>query len=489
MIKLEIADHEDLRYSVDPHLVQPTLEDLLIERNSERSCSASPEDVQPLPIVDGSVQMEHCINLDLYLAPIRDTMESFYTDELDTPDTFVSAARNDPNKIINTTTHQKQSDGNPFNFSTTAAQPIVIPTAKSATSIIESKSTTKSIQNTMINFTFDTENSKNQMPESYESMADPWSNAADGSADCGSLLSPNHFDSADINMEEYDFLLDCQDAIDADVDDANNASNSMDYNNATHAAPIEAAHTINEHHNYALNTLKLNIDHLANLQPQMDVLQTPDIISTILQFENPSNLNNIHVKFVSAEEIKEELEELALSPTHSDNSPQPQTPDTYAQDDESSMQSSIASTSTAAVTVRSNRGRRRKQVSDDEEYIPPEKTARKTTKRRVNLPIKVEDSDEEYTPAKIPKRGRPAKPVSARSSESSECSRYREMRDKNNEASRRSRRKRRLQEQTIEEDCEVLNEKNLRLKAQVSELENSVAVYRNNLMKLLLNKA
>jgi len=88
-------------------------------------------------------------------------------------------------------------------------------------------------------------------------------------------------------------------------------------------------------------------------------------------------------------------------------------------------------------------------------------------------------------------RGRPprrADSVSSDGSKDQDVSRYRELRDKNNEASRKSRLKRKIKDQEYEKEADELHMKNIRLKAQVEELEKMVSTFRDNLFKILVAK-
>lgn len=103
-----------------------------------------------------------------------------------------------------------------------------------------------------------------------------------------------------------------------------------------------------------------------------------------------------------------------------------------------------------------------------------------------------DDDDDDDEEVKIPKsrRGRPPKrnmSISSDSSKDCDAVRYRELRDKNNEASRRSRLKRKMKEMTLEKEVVQLEEKNVKLKTQVEELEKTVNNFRNNLFKIIMS--
>lgn len=129
---------------------------------------------------------------------------------------------------------------------------------------------------------------------------------------------------------------------------------------------------------------------------------------------------------------------------------------------------------------------------DDEDYVPP--SERISAKKRV---LAEDDSDSDFdddaeVERKIKKsRGRPPKrtgSVSSDCSKDSDASKYRELRDKNNEASRRSRLKRKIKEQELENEADELFSNNIKLKAQVEELEKLVTKFREDLFKIMIRK-
>lgn len=133
--------------------------------------------------------------------------------------------------------------------------------------------------------------------------------------------------------------------------------------------------------------------------------------------------------------------------------------------------------------------RKRKHSENDHEYVPP-------TKKTSSEPDSSDSQDSYYYPKKIARkvlkpRGRPprrADSVSSDGSKDQDVSRYRELRDKNNEASRKSRLKRKIKDQEYEKEADELHMKNIRLKAQVEELEKMVSTFRDNLFKILVAK-
>lgn len=137
--------------------------------------------------------------------------------------------------------------------------------------------------------------------------------------------------------------------------------------------------------------------------------------------------------------------------------------------------------------------KRRLPDDDDEDYVPPsERIAAK--KRLPSEGYSDSDSDDEVEferKVKNKTRGRPPKrtgSVSSDCSKDSDASKYRELRDKNNEASRRSRLKRKLKEQELESEADELHSKNIKLKAQVEELEKLVTKFREDLFKIMIRK-
>lgn len=133
------------------------------------------------------------------------------------------------------------------------------------------------------------------------------------------------------------------------------------------------------------------------------------------------------------------------------------------------------------------RVRKRKNYDDDDEdYEPPSKQP--SSRRKISHYSDSDtDSEEESRPRGRP-RGRPPKRAESVSSDN-DASKYRELRDKNNEASRRSRLKRKYKELELEKEAEELNSKNIKLKAQVEELEKMVTNFRDNLFKIMIKKS
>ncbi|XP_056639613.1 uncharacterized protein LOC130447029 isoform X2 [Diorhabda sublineata] len=140
------------------------------------------------------------------------------------------------------------------------------------------------------------------------------------------------------------------------------------------------------------------------------------------------------------------------------------------------------------------RPKKRRQLSDDDEdYVPPiKKTSKNVVRRRkTSYCTEVDSDEEEEEKPKRKARGRPpkrAESVSSESSKDTDISKYRELRDKNNEASRKSRLKRKMKETELETEANELHNRNIKLKAQVEELEKMVTNFRDNLFKIMINK-
>lgn len=137
--------------------------------------------------------------------------------------------------------------------------------------------------------------------------------------------------------------------------------------------------------------------------------------------------------------------------------------------------------------------KKRSQDDDDEDYIPPSEKI--TFKKRLAVRnISECESEDEIEIDRIRRtktRGRPPKrteSVSSDCSKDGDVSKYRELRDKNNEASRKSRLKRKIKEQEIESEADDLYSKNIKLKAQVEELEKLVTKFREDLFKIMIRK-
>merc|ERR1719336_467850 len=68
-----------------------------------------------------------------------------------------------------------------------------------------------------------------------------------------------------------------------------------------------------------------------------------------------------------------------------------------------------------------------------------------------------------------------------------EDEKYRKMRNQNNEASRKCRQKRKLKQQEMEEECEVLQQRNEFLKLRVQEMEREVKTWKRKLLTDIKN--
>ncbi|XP_050312271.1 kinesin-related protein 12 [Anthonomus grandis grandis] len=209
--------------------------------------------------------------------------------------------------------------------------------------------------------------------------------------------------------------------------------------------------------------------HLATFQPPCKagttdalVLNTPDVIEGVVSMGTEFNIldlvNNEDITVVSAD--SEFLTSLASA--HTSN---PSTPPSK----EASRKRAGSPSSSSSLHSEEEEG-------EDEEWMPP------TTPT-------IKYSELDHLPPVKKRRGRPPKrPDSVTSGESGDVSKYRELRDKNNEASRKSRLKRKIKEKEYEREADELQMRNVRLKAQVEELEKMVSTFRNNLFKILVRK-
>lgn len=127
----------------------------------------------------------------------------------------------------------------------------------------------------------------------------------------------------------------------------------------------------------------------------------------------------------------------------------------------------------------------RRYEDEDEDYVPPSK---KRSSKKSSICSDSESEDDVSSVCSTTKRGRPSRRTSSVSSDHSDASKYRDLRDKNNEASRKSRLKRKVKEKCLEKEADELEEKNIKLKAQVEQLEKMVNNFRNNLFKIMLKK-
>ncbi|KAL1490762.1 hypothetical protein ABEB36_013407 [Hypothenemus hampei] len=206
-------------------------------------------------------------------------------------------------------------------------------------------------------------------------------------------------------------------------------------------------------------------------------LNTPDVIEGVVEMGNDFNIldlvNHEDITVLSADD---ELLSVLTSPTVS-----------------STEQPSLASDLTTKKSTRKCK-RSYDDDDDDEDYVPPlPKRQPLSTIRSGDLDVESSNSSEDsyyfsnHQRKKVnSKRGRPPKRTDSVSSDG--VTKYRELRDKNNEASRKSRLKRKIKEQEYEKEADELQMKNIRLKAQVEELEKMVTSFRNNLFKIIATK-
>ena len=216
--------------------------------------------------------------------------------------------------------------------------------------------------------------------------------------------------------------------------------------------------------NYSYNSNSRLTVELNNNYSNPDSLDTPDVIETIDAIQNEKAFNILN--FITEEDI---------NTTQSVCAP---------------FFSTVSAASCSIPNTKQTRKRKlkRSDYEDDEDYEPPQSLIKQTTGSiRKQSKSVISDLESEFKPAR---RGRPPKQYSSNVSESSgECNgKYREMRDKNNEASRKSRLKRKLKEVAQEGEAQDLEDRNIKLKAQVAELERTVTNFRTNLMQILLKK-
>lgn len=139
------------------------------------------------------------------------------------------------------------------------------------------------------------------------------------------------------------------------------------------------------------------------------------------------------------------------------------------------------------VTKRPTR-KRKTDDDDDEDYVPPKRFLPATHHKKSSVVLFGDDESLEKSVQKRGRRSVRSTSMSSDGSKDSDVSKYRELRDKNNEASKKSRLKRKMKEYMMEKEADELNEKNIKLKARVAELERMVNSFRNNLFKTLINK-
>ncbi|KAF5294673.1 hypothetical protein FQA39_LY02805 [Lamprigera yunnana] len=217
--------------------------------------------------------------------------------------------------------------------------------------------------------------------------------------------------------------------------------------------------------------LNLNLQLDCKLKDNTISLNTPDVIDAIdaIQIEKGFNILN----FITEEELIKEETNVSL-------------------EDSSTLSNSeeLSTSGASSTSTESTRKRKYKSDEDDEDYEPPlsfmKQFSSNSGKRKKHSFSEHNCSNE----IKSTKRGRPPKNVLATTSKygNDNDDKYREMRDKNNEASRKSRLKRKMKECAQEEQVQELEDRNIKLKAQVAELERTVTNFRTNLMQILLKK-
>lgn len=220
-----------------------------------------------------------------------------------------------------------------------------------------------------------------------------------------------------------------------------------------------------------------------------------------------------------------------FSPSTQELTPCPSTsPPTVINDTTDTFLTTLTEPSPSTIVVKKRgRPRKRRRTSedfddedDDETYIPPvsysgkkQRESRAVATKRIIYHDDISEDDEDVEDCKPPRklaaqsrlaapsydeeivrvcrRGRPPKHARSISSDDyslldPEEARYREMRDRNNEASRKSRYKRKQKEVKLTDELEDLELENVKLKAQVEELQKTVERYRDNMMQVMLSK-
>ncbi|CAH1175878.1 unnamed protein product [Phaedon cochleariae] len=221
---------------------------------------------------------------------------------------------------------------------------------------------------------------------------------------------------------------------------------------------------------------KLSLD-MGLKAPMKEPISTPNIIEEVVDLEDAnfnilSLINEDNISVVTSDDI------FRTSPAFL---PSAKTPSAKF----------LSKCSAREIPAKQPRKRRKQVDDDDEEYTPP--TKKFSTHHRRSVKVLQEDSDSDSNSESVfsnsRPRGRPPKRTNSVTSEGSregEGSKYRELRDKNNEASRKSRQKRKIKELELEKEADELRSRNIKLKAQVEELQKMVDNFRDNLFKIML---
>ncbi|XP_060523521.1 uncharacterized protein LOC132700316 isoform X2 [Cylas formicarius] len=218
----------------------------------------------------------------------------------------------------------------------------------------------------------------------------------------------------------------------------------------------------------AKRQLKLNFGVFGGAPAKPAVsLNTPDIIEEVVDLagDNFNILDLVDNEDLQALGVEDDL----LSSLSSPRDHPPSTP----------------STPSYASSTKRPRKRRYSFEDDDEDedYKPPTSKRRPSTVRLRDIDVEATSSDDDYDEGAA-KRRTPKR----RGSAGGRVDHYRELRDKNNEASRKSRLKRKIRELEFEKEADELHVRNIKLKAQVEELEKMVSTFRNNLFQILVKK-
>merc|ERR1711909_83643 len=94
--------------------------------------------------------------------------------------------------------------------------------------------------------------------------------------------------------------------------------------------------------------------------------------------------------------------------------------------------------------------------------------------------------DQPFTIAEISEASAPVK-VKVKSEDLGEDEKYRKMRIQNNEASRKCRQNRKRKQQDMEEECKLLEERNIFLKSRLEDMEQEVKVWKKKLLMDIKN--
>lgn len=192
----------------------------------------------------------------------------------------------------------------------------------------------------------------------------------------------------------------------------------------------------------------LQLDLIPQTLSQKEIIDTPDVINTILacraeDFDLMAYINDDTVDTVISTDVPDVIKKEITSTLSKKPQKRPYTP----------------------MSTNSN---------DSSDSMPVLKKQKPSTSY-------------ENTTVPVARRGRPPKSrTNSISSDDTDSSKYRELRDKNNEASRRSRINRKLREASMETEALQLERENIRLTAQVKELDQLVSRMRDALLTTVI---